>query len=265
MPPRRTGDALGDTRWSVNCSILLTDLPLLQRPAAACAAGFGAVEFWWPFERAVPADAALDRFARAMEDAGVHLALLNLCGGDMAAGERGIVSRPGGDGEFADHLDAVAALVTRLGIGVVHALYGNRIDGVDPADQDAVGSARLARAVDVLGCPLVVEPLSGLPRYPLRTAADVLAVLDRVGRPGVGLLADLHHLTVNGDDVTAVIAEHTPRIGHVQIADAPGRHEPGTGEIPIAAHLAALKSAGYAGYIGLEYVASQPDPFAWLR
>jgi hydroxypyruvate isomerase len=255
----------GDTRWSVNCSILLTDLPLLQRPGAARAAGFDAVEFWWPFASPVPTDAVVDRFARAVEAAGLHLALLNLHGGDMAAGERGIVSRPGRDGEFADHLDVVAGLVTRLGIGVVHALYGNRIDGVDPAEQDEIGAERLAAAADALGCPVVVEPLSGLPCYPLRTAADVLVVLERVARPEVRLLADLYHLTVNGDDVAAVIAAHTPRIGHVQIADAPGRHEPGTGEIPIAAHLAALTSAGYAGYVGLEYVASQPDPFGWLR
>ena len=114
---------------------------------------------------------------------------------------------------------------------------------------------------------MLVEPVSGAERYPLRTAADVLAV-DRsgAGEPNVGLLADLYHLAVNGDDVDRVIAEHTARIAHVQIADAPGRNEPGTGTLPLESQLTALAAHGYTGWVGLEYKPSTTtaDSFGWL-
>lgn len=253
-------------RHAVNCSILFTELPLLQRPAAAAAAGFDAVEFWWPFASGAPSDAEVEAFARAVEDAGVQLTGLNLAAGDMPAGERGLVSLPGREGELHDSIDVAAALGKRLGTGVFNALYGNRRDDLDPRDQDELAVQNLRRAAALLPGTVVLEPLSGVPTHPLRTAADALAVLDRVGVPGVALLADLYHLAVNGDDVAAVIAQHTPRIGHVQIADVPGRHEPGTGSLPIAAHLAALQDRGYHGLVGLEYIPSTTSEraFDWL-
>lgn len=255
------------TRWTVNCSILFTELPLLQRPAAARAAGFDAVEFWWPFPTAAPSDAEVDRFVRAIEDAGVQLTGLNLAAGDMPGGDRGLASWPGRETEFRDSVDIAAGIGERLGTRVFNALYGNRVDGVDPRDQDDLAAQNLARAAALLDGTVVLEPLSGAERYPLRTAADALAVADRLGAPNVALLADLYHLTVNGDDVAAVIRDHGPRIGHVQIADAPGRHEPGTGQIPFDAHLAALAEAGYSGRIGLEYVPSSGSDraFDWLE
>jgi hydroxypyruvate isomerase len=151
---------------------------------------------------------------------------------------------------------------------VFNALYGNRI-GDDPAgarDQDALAAENLAFAADAaarIGGTVVVEPLSGAPRYPLRTAADAVAVLDRAGRPNLALLADLYHLAVNGEDLDAVIARYGGRIGHVQVADAPGRHEPGTGELPLDRHLTALAAAGYRGHVGLEYVPTAAG-FDWL-
>ncbi|HYH30087.1 MAG TPA: TIM barrel protein [Pseudonocardia sp.] len=255
------------TRWTVNCSILFTELPLLDRPAAARAAGFEAVEFWWPFPTANPDDAEVDRFVRAVEDAGVQLTGLNLAAGDMAGGERGLASWPGRETEFRDSIDVAAGIGKRLGTRVFNALYGNRVDGADPRDQDDLAVQNLARAAALLDGTVVLEPLSGPQPYPLRTAADALAVADRVGAPNVALLADLYHLTVNGDDVPAVLREHAARIGHVQIADAPGRHEPGTGEIPFDAHLAALAEAGYSGWVGLEYVPSSTTDgaFEWLE
>src|ERR1700739_3945481 len=92
-------------RFDVNCSILFTERPLLQRPAAARAAGFGAVEFWWPFAAPVPPDREGDAFTGALADAGVHLALLNFAGGDLAAGERGLLSLPAGSAAFRDNID----------------------------------------------------------------------------------------------------------------------------------------------------------------
>jgi hydroxypyruvate isomerase len=255
------------TRWTVNCSILFTELPLLERPAAAKAAGFDAVEFWWPFPTAAPSDAEVDAFVGAIEDAGVQLTGLNLAAGDMPGGDRGLASWPGRETEFRDSIDVAAGIGKRLGTRVFNALYGNRVEGADPRDQDDIAVQNLARAAALLEGTVVIEPLSGADRYPLRTAADALAVVDRVGAPNVALLADLYHLAVNGEDLAAVIRDHAPRIGHVQIADAPGRHEPGTGEIPFDEHLSALSAAGYTGWIGLEYVPSTTTDraFDWME
>ncbi|MFC4944080.1 hydroxypyruvate isomerase family protein [Pseudonocardia sp. GCM10023141] len=253
--------------YAVNCSILFTELPLLERPAAAAAAGFDAVEFWWPFPTAAPGDAEVEAFARAVEDAGVALVGMNLTGGDMAAGERGLASLPGREREFRDSVDVAAGLGKRLGIEVFNALYGNRAEGVDARDQDDLAEQNLTRAAALLPGTVVIEPLSGVATYPLRTAADALAVIDRVGAPNVALLFDLYHLAVNGDDLAAVIADHAARIGHVQIADAPGRHEPGTGTIPFDRYLAALTGAGYSGRIALEYLPTTTTEraFDWVR
>src|SRR5262249_35556298 len=154
--------------------------------------------------------------------------------GDMPAGDRGVVSWPGREREFADAVDVATGIGEQLGVAGFNALYGNRVDGVAPEKQDELALANLAVAAAGaarIGAAVRVEPVSGAPRYPLRTAADALAVVDGVAADNVRLLADLYHLTVNGDDVEAVIAAHTPRVGHVQIADAPDRHEPGTGTI----------------------------------
>jgi hydroxypyruvate isomerase len=263
--------------YLINCSILFTELPLEQRPAAARAAGFDAVEFWWPFPAALPGDAEADRFVRAVRDAGVRLVGLNFFAGDMPAGDRGVVSWPGREREFADAVDVAVGIGEQLGVAGFNALYGNRIDDVPAAKQDELATANLAHAAAAaarIGATVLVEPVSGAPRYPLRTAEDALAVVDRVAAgntagntaENVRLLADLYHLTVNGDDVDAVIAAHTPRIGHVQIADAPGRHEPGTGTTPLQAQLDALEAAGYAGWVSLEYApaGSTVDGLSWL-
>ncbi|CDO10423.1 hydroxypyruvate isomerase [Mycolicibacterium cosmeticum] len=253
--------------YVVNCSILLTHLPPLQRPQAARDAGFEAVEFWWPFADSVPGDAEVDGFVRAVADAGVALVALNFAGGEMAAGERGLLSDPARSAEFRDNVDVAIGIAQRLGTKGFNALYGNRIDGVPAEAQDELATENLAHAAaraDTVGAAVLVEPLSAVPRYPLRTAADAVAVLDRVGSPSLRLLADLYHLTVNGDDLAAVIETYADRIGHVQIADAPGRGAPGTGTIDFAGHLAHLNRRGYRGHVSLEYVSADEDPFGWL-
>jgi hydroxypyruvate isomerase len=259
-------------RYDVNLSILFTEHDILRRPAAAKDAGFDAVEYWWPFPEAVPADAEVEKFVRAIEDAGVSLVGLNFFAGDMAAGERGVLSQPNRSREFTDNIEIAVGIGERLGCRAFNALYGNRVDGVDASEQDAVAVRNLALAAEVaarIDGIVLVEPISGAPHYPLRTAADALAVLDRVqhetGHDNLRLLFDLYHLTVNGDDPDGVLDRYVDRIGHVQIADAPGRHEPGTGEIDFAHYLGRLR-AGYAGYVGLEYKPSgiSSDSFGWI-
>jgi hydroxypyruvate isomerase len=255
--------------YGVNCSILFTELPLLDRPAAAKAAGFGGVEFWWPFATAVPAAAEVDAFVSAIEEAGVRLVGLNLFAGDMPAGDRGLMSWPGREQELHDNLVVVVSIAERLDCRAFNALWGNRVAGADPQAQDELAVENLrhaARAVAPLGGTILVEPISGAPDYPLLSAADALAMIDRVGESNVSLLADLYHLAVNGDDVDRMIAEHTGRIGHVQIADAPGRNEPGTGTLPLQAQLGALQDGGYDGWVCLEYKPSgvSADSFGWI-
>ncbi|MGI8592304.1 MAG: hydroxypyruvate isomerase family protein [Nakamurella sp.] len=262
-------------RYEVNCSILFTELPLLERPAAAKAAGFDAVEFWWPFGLAVPTDADVDRFVAAVRDAGVALAGLNFYAGDMPGGDRGLVSWPARAAEFRDNVAVTVSIAEQLGCKAFNALYGNRVDGVAPEEQDDLAVQNLALAaagVESIGGTVLVEPVSGADRYPLLTAAQAVAVIDRVatetGQRNLGLLADLYHLAVNGDDVDAAIARFASRAAHVQIADAPGRNEPGTGNLPLLRQLDALQDAGYAGWVGLEYKPSEPTDsaasFRWL-
>jgi hydroxypyruvate isomerase len=259
------------TAYTVNCSILLTDLPLLDRPRAARNAGFEAVEFWWPFDSPTPSDADVTAFIHAIQDAGVQLTGLNFAAGDMPAGDRGILSNPALTQDFRDNVEIAVGIAETLGTRAFNALYGNRIDEHSPATQDdvAVGNlAYAARAADRIDATVLVEPVSGAPKYPLLTAADAIRVIDRVhtehGAENLRLLADFYHLHVNGDDITAAITEYGNRIGHVQIADAPGRGEPGTGEIPIRTYLEQLAAQGYEGYVGLEYKATKPDTFEWL-
>jgi len=258
--------------YTLNCSILLTELPLLERPAAAKAAGFDAVEFWWPFAASVPDDAEVTRFERAVTDAGVRLTGLNFDAGDMPAGDRGLVSWIGRADEFRDNIDAVASIGSRLGCTFFNALYGNRQDGHSPEAQDELAVENLsaaAGAVARIGGTVLLEPVSGAPRYPLRTAVDALRVIDRVkaatGADNVRLLADFYHLSVNGDDVDAVIEQHAGDFGHVQIADAPGRGAPGTGTLPLERWMARSRQLGYEGRIGLEYKAPASTAFDWMR
>jgi hydroxypyruvate isomerase len=257
--------------YTVNCSILLTELPLLDRPRAARNAGFEAVEYWWPFQSPTPPDAEIAAFISAIQDAGVQLTGLNFAAGDMPAGDRGILSDPTMTKTFQDNVDIAVGIAEALGTRAFNALYGNRSDDHSPAAQDNVAAENLAyaaRAADRIGATVLIEPVSGAPRYPLITGADCIRVIDRVhkehGPTNLRLLADLYHLHVNGDDVGAVIRDQGSRIGHVQIADAPGRGEPGTGEIPLRAYLEQLNEQGYRGYVGLEYKPTRPDTFEWL-
>jgi hydroxypyruvate isomerase len=257
--------------YVVNCSTLLTELPVLERPAAAKEAGFEAIEFWWPFADAVPADGEVDGFVAAVQDAGVRLVGLNFFAGDMPGGDRGIVSWPGREAEFRENVAVAAAIGERLDCHAFNALYGLRLEGHDVAEQDAVARHNLAVAAEGVAAidgTVLLEPVSGAEAYPLRTAADALAVvtaLHETGTANIALLADLFHLAVNGEDVAAVIEEHAADFGHLQIADAPGRGAPGTGDLPLHTWIGRARELGYRGEVALEYKQDRATAFDWLQ
>ena len=261
------------TRFDVNLSILFTELPPLERPAAARAAGFEAVEWWWPFAVAVPPDREVDAFVAANKDAGVALVGLNFFAGDMPGGDRGLVSWPARAAEFRDNVELTVEVGRRLGCRAFNALYGNRVDGASAEEQDDLATEQLALAAAAagrVGGVVLVEAVSGAPRYPLKTAADAVGAIDRVeretGAANLRFLCDLYHLAVNGDDLDKTIERYSDRIGHVQIADVPGRNEPGTGSLDLDRLLGELAAAGYDGWVGLEYKPSgaSADSFGWL-
>lgn len=260
-------------RYAANCSLLFTEEPLLARPAAAKAEGFDAVEFWWPWpDQPVPRDRDIDAFVASVTEAGVSLIGLNFFAGDLAGPDCGVLSAPDRSSEFRDNIDVTIGIGEALGVPAFNALYGNRLEGVDPAEQDEIGTANLvaaAKAAASIGGTVLVEAVSGPKPYPLRTAADVIAVLDRAegaGAAGVGFLCDLFHLANNGDDVLQAITTVGSRIAHVQIADVPGRGQPGTGSLDIDGCLERLSAGGYDGFVALEYnpTGSTHDSLGWL-
>ncbi|MFF5726974.1 TIM barrel protein [[Kitasatospora] papulosa] len=267
-----------DQRFDVNLSILFTELPLLERPAAAAAAGFTAVELWWPWiETPTPAQTELDALKKALDDAGTQLVGLNFYAGRLPGPDRGALSLPGEESDrFRANIDVAADFAASVGCKALNALYGNRVDGVDPATQDELALENLvlaARAAHRIGATLLIETLNDTesPLYPLVSAPAGVEVVDRVNEAtGLGnatFLLDLYHLSMNGEDLSQVIKTYAAKTGHVQIADNPGRGAPGTGSLPLERLLDELTEAGYDGRVGLEYKPGDrpsAEAFDWL-
>ncbi|MGK5642609.1 TIM barrel protein [Streptomyces sp. URMC 126] len=253
-----------DRRLAANLSLLYADLPLLERPAAAAAAGFSAVELWWPWpDEPCPPRAELDALRDALTAAGTRLVGLNFYAGRLPGPDRGALSLPGRESErFRANIDVAAGFAGSLGCTGLNALYGNRLPGVDPARQDALALDNLvlaARAAHRAGADLLIEALNSAesPDYPLVTAEAAVAVAERVNavtRLGnAKFLMDLYHLAMGGADPEDVIDRYAAAAGHVQFADCPGRGAPGTGRLDFKALVGRLRKAGYGGWVALEY------------
>ncbi|WP_194918422.1 hydroxypyruvate isomerase family protein [Catenulispora rubra] len=268
-------------RFDINLSILFTELPLLERPAAARAAGFTAAEFWWPFgTEAVPSDKDVDAFLAALDNAGVSLVGLNFLD-DLSVGSRGLVSVPEHAGRFRDSVDVAVGIAERTGCRNLNALYGNRIEGRVEHQRDVVleNLEAATAAASRIGATVLLEALNAIesPAYPITSTAAALAEIDRVaaatGATNLAFLCDLYHLARMEEDLFETIAAHADRFGHVQIADIPARGEPDSGALDFSALFKALTEAGYTaesgrGWVGLEYKPSTgitTDSFEWME
>ena len=252
-------------RFDVNISILLKEVPFLERFAYAARLGFGAVEFWWPGEENLTA------VARELQQTGLKVALMNFDAGDMAGGERGFLNDAGRKGWFRSHVPRALEFAAQIDCPRLNSLVGNLIEGESREAQLDLVRENLAWTADraaEFGLGVVVESLNSFenPRYLLTNTRETLALLDEVKRPNLQYQYDLYHMQRMEGNLIATLREHIGRIGHIQVADSPTRHEPGTGEIHYPHVLAALDALDYPGYIGLEYNpgGSSEESFGWL-
>jgi hydroxypyruvate isomerase len=253
--------------FAPNLSMLWADLPLPDRFERAARAGFGAVELWWPGAAAAESLPALT--ARYH----LRLALLNFDAGDMAAGDRGLAGDPGRRARLRDNVPIALRIAEDSGCPRLNLLLGLRQQRYSLDEQMACARDNVAWAADLAaraGREIMIEAINPFDNGPclLTTTEAAAAFAAQVGRPNVRLQYDVYHVQRTEGDITATLDTYWPLISHVQIADVPGRHEPGTGEINYRFVLDHLDRKGYQGGVGLEYLPSDgvpEDSFGWLE
>lgn len=239
-------------RFAANLSFLYPEVPLLERIGKAAADGFGAVEYVSPYEL------GKETLADALNEAGVAQALFNLPAGDWGAGERGIGCLPDRVEEFRAGLDTAIAYAGALDCPTLNCLAGLAPAGIDPtfldrtlADNLAYAAPRLADA----GIALVFEPINrrDMPTYHVSTTDHAERIMAMADVENLKIQYDFYHMQISQGDLIPTFERLFDRIGHVQIADNPGRNEPGTGEINYAFIFGVLDRLRYAGWVGCEY------------
>ncbi len=239
-------------KFAANLSMLFTEVDFLDRFQAAAEAGFKGVEYLFPY------DFEAAEIKRRLDDNGLTQVLFNLPAGDWAAGERGIACHPDRVEEFRAGVDRAIAYARVLGNTQVNCLAGIQPEGVSDAEARQTLVENLRFAADKLadaGILLVAEPINtrDIPGFFLNRTEQALAIFDEVGSDNLKLQYDIYHMQIMEGDLAPTIETHFDRIAHVQIADNPGRHEPGTGEINYPFLFAHLDRLGYQGWIGAEY------------
>lgn len=253
-------------RFSANLSMLFTEHDFLDRFDAAARGGFKAVEYIGPY------DYAPDVVAARLKKNGLTQALFNLPPGDWAKGERGIAVLPNRVEEFRQGVAKAIDYAQALGCGQVNCLAGIAPQGVDRATLENVFVENLKYAAEKLeqaGIKLLIEMINtrDIPGFFLTDTRQALGILDRVGSNNLYLQYDIYHMQIMEGDLARTIEANLDRIAHIQLADNPGRHEPGTGEINYPFLYDFLDRIGYAGWVGAEYKpkAGTEQGLGWFR
>jgi hydroxypyruvate isomerase len=253
-------------KFAANLTMLFNEVPFLERFALARQAGFAFVEYLFPY--AHPAD----ELKSQLQAHGLTQVLFNLPAGDWAGGDRGIGASPGREAEFRAGVPKAIAYARTLGVPRLNCLAGKRVAGRSDHEHRLVLVANARFAATALaehGLELLLEPINhfDVPGFFLNRTDEAARLLDEIACPNVRLQYDVYHAQREEGELAATIAKNLARIGHIQIADNPGRHQPGTGEINFPFLFRRLDELNYSGYVGLEYVPS-PDTsgsLGWLR
>ncbi|WP_291008848.1 2-oxo-tetronate isomerase [Hydrogenophaga sp.] len=253
-------------RFAANLSMMYTEVPFLDRFAAAAADGFDAVEYLFPYDfQPAEIDARL-------QEHGLTQALFNLPPGDWTAGERGMACHPGREAEFAASVAKALTYAQATGCRRLHAMAGLKPAGASEAQLRATYVANLSAAADRLaphGITLLIEPINtrDMPGYHLNWQQQAHDVLAEVGAPNLKVQMDFYHCQIMEGDLSMRLKKHFGGVGHIQIAGVPDRHEPDGGEVNHEHLFTQLDTLGYPGWVGCEYrpKAGTSEGLGWLR
>ncbi len=239
-------------RFAANISTLYPEHPLLDRVAAAARDGFAAIEVQSPYA------AKAAELRRALAEARTRLVLMNAPQGNMDAGERGLAALPGRESDFEASIAEAVDYARAVAAPRVHVMAGKPAAGTNSADAGRTFVRNLQHACAAFaphGIGVMIEPINtrDMPGYFLTTPEQGEAIIERVGAANLALQFDVYHAQIMVGDVSRRIERLFPRIGHVQIAGVPERHEPDTGEVNYPAVFRLLDRLGYAGWVGCEY------------
>ncbi|MEO3428997.1 2-oxo-tetronate isomerase [Pelagibius sp. CAU 1746] len=253
-------------KFAANLSMLYNEHDFLDRFAAAAKDGFQGVEYLFPYAF------GKDALAEALKANNLTQVLHNMPAGDWDAGERGLACLPDRVGEFQDGVGTAIDYAKALGCTQLHAMAGLRPEGADPDEIDRTYIDNLRFAAEKTkeaGIKLLIEAINtiDIPGFYLSTSAQALSVIDTVGSDNLYFQYDIYHMQVMEGDLTRTIEKNLAKIPHMQLADNPGRHEPGTGEINYGFLFDAIDKMGYKGWIGCEYKpkAGTSEGLGWLR
>lgn len=253
-------------RFAANLSMLFTEVDFLERFAAAADAGFDGVEYLFPY------DFPAEKIKSHLDANNLEQVLFNLPSGDWAEGERGIACHPDRVEEFRTGVDLAIAYARTLGNSQVNCLAGIRPQDIDDASVEQTFIDNLRYAADRLetaGIRLVMEAVNtrDVPGFYLNTTAQALDIREKVGSSNLFLQYDIYHMQIMEGDLARTLESNLDVINHVQLADNPGRHEPGTGEINYHFLFQHLESIGYRGWVGCEYkpASTTTAGLGWLK
>ncbi|HEX6979003.1 MAG TPA: TIM barrel protein [Alphaproteobacteria bacterium] len=253
-------------RFSANLSMLFGEVAPVARIEAARRAGFDGVEIQFPYE--IP----VEDLAKACHSARLPLVLINIPAGDFTKGDRGLGALPGREAEFRAAVDLARTYAAALQVGRVNLLAGVPGPHVEPARCRAtlVDNIRYAaRVLGDIGVTVCIEAINSrdVPGFFVNDPDQAISILDEAGVPNAALQYDLYHMQIMRGDLIPTLTRLKHRIGHIQFADTPGRHEPGTGEINFENVFEALDRIGYDGWVGAEYVprTTTAESLGWLE
>jgi hydroxypyruvate isomerase len=254
-------------RFCANVSMLYVEEPFPDRFERAARSGFDAVEFQFPYEFSA------EEVRSRLDAHGLELELFNLPAGDFARGDRGMATDPARTDDFRRSVDLALEYASVLKPRKLNCLSGKNIEGVSGEAQRAQLIANLTYAADLAAraeIKLLIEPLNpyDAPNFFLPSPSAGFSIVEEANHPNLFVQYDIYHAQRTEGNIVTALAEHQDRIGHLQLADAPGRNEPGTGELNWAFIFAEIDRLGFSERIGLEYkpsVANTDDTLTWMK